>query len=234
MTPPDCSAAVADPSQLWPPNHHFIDVSVTGVTDPDGDAVTITITGITQDETVDCEDNGNPCPDASGVGTSTAHLRAARAGNGDGRVYHVAFLADDGHGGQCTGVVTVCVPHDRGPGRICVDEGALFDSTASTCGMQCNADCDVEMAAASVCTGQKLPRTVQRGVERSRVLLARAAEETDPMKANRLTALAMRSLDTAMRLANHAAKKGKLTADCAHAIGAMVGEASMELGGPTP
>jgi hypothetical protein len=29
------------------------------------------------------------------------------------------------------GSVQVCVPHDRGRGRICVDDGQLYDSTAS-------------------------------------------------------------------------------------------------------
>src|SRR5262249_29231780 len=138
---PDCSAAVADPSRLWPPNHKFVDVSIAGIVDADGDQVTITITGITQDEAIDCEDNGNPCPDASGIGSSTAHLRAARGGTGDGRVYRISFLADDGRGGQCTGVVTVCVPHDQARQSACIDEGALFDSTASTCAIQCSSAC---------------------------------------------------------------------------------------------
>jgi hypothetical protein len=196
--------------------------------------VTITITGITQDEAIASEDHGNPCADATGIGSSAAHLRATREGTGDGRVYHVAFLADDGHGGQCTGVVTVCVPHDQGRGRACVDQGALFDSTANTCAAQCGPDCDVEMAAASVCAGQKLPRAVQRGVERSRVLLARAAAQTNPTKASRLTGLAMQSLESALRLADHLAQKGKLSADCARAIGKMVSGAAAELGGQTP
>src|SRR5262249_28817727 len=40
--PPDCHAAFAVPDSAWPPNHKFIGVDVQGVTDPDGDAVTIT------------------------------------------------------------------------------------------------------------------------------------------------------------------------------------------------
>jgi len=43
-------------------------------------------------------------------------------------VYHINFTADDGHGGQCRGTVTVCVPHDQS-GRPCIDEGPLYDST---------------------------------------------------------------------------------------------------------
>ena len=194
----------------------------------------ITITGITQDEAIDCEDNGNPCPDASGVGSSTAHLRAARADTGDGRVYHVSFLADDGRGGQCTGVVTVCVPHDQARQRVCVDEGALFDSTASTCATQCDSACDVEMAAGSVCAGEKLPSSVQRAIEKSHELLVRSAKETDPAKIARLTARAMRKLDNTTRMAAHAEQKGKLSLACSRAIAAMVGEAGMQLSGQTP
>jgi hypothetical protein len=48
---------------------------------------------------------------------------------GDGRVYHVAFTATDPAGTSCQGVATVCVPHDTAAGT-CVDEGALYDSTA--------------------------------------------------------------------------------------------------------
>ena len=47
---------------------------------------------------------------------------------GNGRVYHVAFSADDGEGGQCAGEVLVCVPHDQRPGHACIDEGPLHDS----------------------------------------------------------------------------------------------------------
>ena len=72
------------------------------------------------------------CPDAEGVGTDVAIVRAERSGSkkvpGDGRVYHVSFTADDGQGGECSGTVTVCVPHDQRPGHVCVDQGPLFDS----------------------------------------------------------------------------------------------------------
>ena len=122
--PPDCRAAVADPAELWPPNHRFVGVSVVGVTDPDGEPVTITIAGVTQDEPP-----GTTCPDGTGVGTTSASLRAERLGSGDGRVYQVSFTADDGRGGRCSGTVTVCVPHDQRAGHICGDQGPLFDSS---------------------------------------------------------------------------------------------------------
>ena len=130
---PVCQATPST-ALLWPPNHQLEAISVNGVTDPDGDAVLLTITSIRQDEPTNTDGDGNHMPDAMGVGTSMAMIRAERAGTpkvpGDGRVYHIAFRASDGKGGECTGVVKVGVPHDQGPRRFPVDGGPLYDSTA--------------------------------------------------------------------------------------------------------
>ena len=131
--PPDCSVASASPDRLWPPRHQYAKVAVAGVTDPDGDPVTITITRIAQDEPLDSYGDGHTCPDGDGVGTDMALVRAERArsrrNSKDGRVYHISFTADDGRGGTCTGTVNVCVPPNRHPGATCVDQGPLVDST---------------------------------------------------------------------------------------------------------
>ena len=133
---PDCGNAAPSLATLWPPNHKFVPVTITGVTDPDGDPITITIDSIRQDEPVNAKGQGagNTSPDGMGVGTETASVRAERSGTkkvpGDGRVYHITFTADDGDGGTCTETVTVCVPHDQRPGHVCVDGGPLFDSTS--------------------------------------------------------------------------------------------------------
>ena len=127
--PPDCSGAFASDGDLWPPNHSFHNITIEGVTDPDGDTVSITITAIFQDESVNGQGDGNTCPDGTGVGTSTASVRAERSGLGDGRVYHISFVAEDGNGGECEGTVTVCVPHSQQGGGVCVDQGPLHDST---------------------------------------------------------------------------------------------------------
>lgn len=108
---PVCSGASASPAVIWPPNGKMVPISTRGVTDPDGDPVTIKIIGITQDE---------PGAAFSGIGSSVARVKAERAGKGDGRVYHILFEASDPSGASCTGEVTVCVPHDRGKGG-CVD-----------------------------------------------------------------------------------------------------------------
>jgi hypothetical protein len=112
--PPDCSGVAADPSVLSPPNHKFARVTLRGATDPDGDPVTLTINGVTQDEPVNGADDGNTSPDAgrSSVGDQVS-LRAERSGKGNGRVYQVAFTASDGRGGTCEDTANVAVPLDR-------------------------------------------------------------------------------------------------------------------------
>lgn len=124
--PPDCSVATASPAVIWPANGRMVPVSVNGVTDPDGDPVTLTVIRITQDEPLSSKG-----PDASGLGTTRPAVRATRQGGGDGRVYHLTFTATDPQGASCTGTVTICVLHDQRPGAACGDGGALFGSTGS-------------------------------------------------------------------------------------------------------
>jgi hypothetical protein len=128
--PPDCTEASPSVDTLWPPNHSFVAVDVLGVIDPDGDEVAITIDSIFQDEPVDGQGDGSFTPDGQGVGTATAEVRAERAGPGNGRVYHIGFTADDGHGGTCSGEVLVGVPKNQGKKGAPVDDGPLYDSTA--------------------------------------------------------------------------------------------------------
>lgn len=124
---PDCSEATPNTDSLFPPNHKMNDITISGVTDPDGDTVTLTIDGITQDEPTNGTGDGETSPDGDGVGTDTAQIRAERSGTGDGRVYEISFTADDGNGGMCTGSVSVGVPHDKK--STAVDSGQNFDST---------------------------------------------------------------------------------------------------------
>ena len=129
--PPDASQAVPSIAMIWPPNHKMVGVEVLGVTDPDGDPVTITIDAIWQDEPVDTFGDGSHVPDGFGIGTSIAWVRAERAAakkvGGNGRVYHIRFTADDGLGMSDSGEVLVGVPLSIKSAVI--DDGALFDST---------------------------------------------------------------------------------------------------------
>jgi hypothetical protein len=127
--PPNCSTVRPIPSTLFPANHGLSSVGLAGATDPDGDRVTTTITGVSQDEPLDGDGDGDTSPDALPAATpDSVQLRAERSGGGDGRVYRIGFLVDDGRDGTCTGVVVVGVPHDRGPKGVAVDSGAEVDS----------------------------------------------------------------------------------------------------------
>ncbi|MEX2285102.1 MAG: hypothetical protein WEE89_21630 [Gemmatimonadota bacterium] len=125
--PPVCAQAAPSVFELPPPAGRFIPVDVLGVTDPNGDPITIAITSIMQDEPTNASGDGNTEPDGTGIGATTAQVRAERAGTGDGRVYHIGFTAADGRGGACTGTVRVAVRHDLA--HAAVDGGPLYDST---------------------------------------------------------------------------------------------------------
>jgi hypothetical protein len=155
--PPDCSGATSTPSLMWSPNHDLVPISIAGVTDPDGDPVTITVTGVTQDEPLVGHDDdlvslagilqGNTCPDAVIDPQGGLRLRAERVGQGNGRVYVVSFTASDGRGGSSTCKVQVCVPHDADH-LVCVDDRQDFSSLGP-----CPEGGDVDQANAATAIG---------------------------------------------------------------------------------
>lgn len=126
---PDCSGAAASAGVIWPPNHTMVSETIVGVTDPFGQPLLIVVTGILQDESVAAIGSGNTSPDGTGIGTSTAQIRAERAGPGTGRIYFISFSATNPQGAQCTGTISVFVPHDQGQGFTPIDTGDRFDST---------------------------------------------------------------------------------------------------------
>ncbi|MGR9071792.1 MAG: DUF7933 domain-containing protein [Gammaproteobacteria bacterium] len=141
--PPDCGGAEPSISELWPPNHQFVEVALLGVTDPDGDELSVRVARICQDELADAgTGDGNHAPDGMGVGNETAEVRAERQSGKirmedgskvktNGRVYHIFFDVEDGRGGSCEAEVTVGVPRSmkRNNPAPAVDDGALYDST---------------------------------------------------------------------------------------------------------
>jgi hypothetical protein len=124
---PDCANATASPNLLWPPNHEFVSIQISGIVNPTPGAVTIAVTSIFQDEPVQSSGSGSTSPDATGVGTGSPSVRAERDGGNDGRVYHIAFTAT-GASGSCTGSVTVGVLKSTGINGGPVDQGALYNS----------------------------------------------------------------------------------------------------------
>lgn len=123
--PPLASAARPSQALLWPPNHGLVAISILGVTDPNNNA-TITITGVWQDEATSGLGDGDTPVDAIVNPDGTVLIRAERAGNGNGRVYHIHFTAADLEGSS-SGVVKVSVPHNKK--SVAVDGGPLHVST---------------------------------------------------------------------------------------------------------
>jgi hypothetical protein len=124
--PPNIDHALPSVSTLWPPNHSMVQVSILGVIDAEHND-TNQITSVTQDEPTNGQGDGDTAVDAVINNDGTVLLRAERAGNGNGRVYHVHFTASDFEG-SVSGVVDVSVPVNK-KGNAAIDDGELYDST---------------------------------------------------------------------------------------------------------
>jgi len=121
---------------LWPPNGSFQRVTIAGVTDPEGDPVTLAVTGVTQDEPLIFAQNR--CPDAQRDADGTVSVRAERntGASANGRIYRVAFTATDSHGGSCEGRVQVCVPPTLNGAECVEDKGIVVDSFGPCAGAE--------------------------------------------------------------------------------------------------
>jgi cysteine-rich repeat protein len=210
--PPDCSGAEPSVDELWPPNHKLTPVGITGVTDPDGDPIIVTVTAIAQDEPLDATGDGATCPDGLGVGLDTTILRSERSGHGDGRAYHVAFQAVDRCNAACSGEVIVCVRHDRSPKKSCGDGGPLYDSTAGappcegdSCGPE---DCVPDPEDVDSCDSETMPASVTTRLTRASSILA------DGKKAGK----AVKQLKKAAKRVAKAGRRGDLSAPCSAAM----------------
>ncbi|MDQ1317395.1 MAG: hypothetical protein QG588_1047 [Candidatus Poribacteria bacterium] len=118
-TPPMMLLNDPSPSVLWPPNHKFVDVTITGEVfdfcDPElyiGVSVAV----------IDAEGrSGGPDYnlleariDASGNIYILVSLRAERSGTNSGRTYEVTVTVTDDSGNSTSKAVQVIVPHDQG------------------------------------------------------------------------------------------------------------------------
>ncbi len=129
--PPICDAAYARPRWLWLPTKRFVNINIRGISDPDGESISIVIDSIFQDEPVFGRGSGRTSPDGKGVGTDRVKVRAERNWWGNGRYYHINFTATDQSGDSCSGTVKVGVPKFFGKNWPPVDDGPLYDSTVS-------------------------------------------------------------------------------------------------------
>ena len=136
-----CSNAKAVPRTLWPANHKFTPIDIRGMNTIDGSDPVVTIQCVYQDEPLNGVGDGNTDIDAKLSSSGRLKLRKERAsrrrGNGNGRVYHVDFKAQDIAAGEsCQGSVAVEVPH-RWWGKA-KDDGRLYVSLDN--GFNCGGD----------------------------------------------------------------------------------------------
>jgi hypothetical protein len=109
----------ASPTQLWPPNHKMVPVSLTATaTDNCGEALSQQpkIVSVTSNEDDNGQGDDNTTGDWEITGELTLNLRAERSGKGSGRIYTITIEAIDAAGNVGTGTVLVKVPHDQGKG----------------------------------------------------------------------------------------------------------------------
>lgn len=115
-TPPTLVLS-ASPSQLWPPNHKMIPVTITAtVADNCGGMLSQEpkIVKVESNEPENGNGDGNTSPDWEITGDLTLSLRSERAGPGSGRIYTITIEAIDDAGNIGTSTALVKVPHDMG------------------------------------------------------------------------------------------------------------------------
>lgn len=132
---PDVRNATATLSRIYNTDREMEPVGITGITDPEGDPVQVTITKVTQDEPVNGLYDEDKGPDATGIGGQVVLLRGERYTGtpeepGNGRVYTVHFKATDCWGASASSKVKVTVPPGILPTDVAVDDGQKYDSIA--------------------------------------------------------------------------------------------------------
>ncbi len=132
---PSCAEAFPSQSTLWPANHKYKNIDILGITDADGDDITLAVQCIRQDEPLNGQGDGNTDQDGEGIGSSSALVRAERKGNGNGRVYHITYSATDPLGARCLGAVQVAVP--KAKKKTAIDDGPSYDSSPNN-GVDCS------------------------------------------------------------------------------------------------
>jgi hypothetical protein len=106
-------------SLLWPPNHQLVNVGLQVDVQPPDASLQVQVYA---------NDNANTS-DAADIGPGTLELRAARQGNGSGRVYLIVATATSG-GQTAFDVCTVVVPHDHSAGSIAKVQGEAANAEA--------------------------------------------------------------------------------------------------------
>jgi hypothetical protein len=122
-TTPPTLAALADPPNLWPPNHEMVPVHVglqaADLCDPAPVVALLSVDASEPDDAAGFDDGGT-VGDIDGLDPGTPdvdlRLRAERDGRGSGRIYRIHYRVSDGAGNSAPAFAIVTVPHDLGDG----------------------------------------------------------------------------------------------------------------------
>jgi hypothetical protein len=113
-TPPTIVSITASPSNLWPPNHQMINVTVTVIaTDLVDPAPMSHIVSVSSNQPLNGTGDGDTSPDWQITGPLTLQLRSERAGSAV-RIYTITIAATDASGNTSQGTVNVTVGDGRG------------------------------------------------------------------------------------------------------------------------
>jgi hypothetical protein len=114
--PPEISVHLS-PEEIWPPNHHWVDIVATVIV-TDCSPVSVYLVSVESSEPVNDVGDGNTEPDITGAHIGTEdyefRVRAERSGTGMGRTYTVVYRAVDESGNEATATAYITVPHDQG------------------------------------------------------------------------------------------------------------------------
>ncbi|MCH7781322.1 MAG: hypothetical protein IH848_10780, partial [Acidobacteria bacterium] len=119
VTPPTISVSVS-PEELWPPNHHMVDIEATVSASDSCTATSVVLESISSSEPDNApgDGDGDTVDDIQEADLGSADfqfkLRAERAGSGLGRAYTVTYVVTDAGGNVASGSAFVTVAHDQG------------------------------------------------------------------------------------------------------------------------
>jgi hypothetical protein len=122
-TVPPLLTITGSPTQLWPPNHRLVPITVSlQATDLCTPTPSVRLISSTSNEFDDApgDGDGNTTGDISGADLGTpdteVSLRAERASAGSGRIYELKYECSDAAGNLSAGSVLVQVPHNTAQG----------------------------------------------------------------------------------------------------------------------
>jgi hypothetical protein len=107
--------AAARPSSLWPPNHKFVPVTVTGHVSDSSGRIPRVVSYQVNDSYGEVQPSGSARVSANGNYSFVVSLQASRLGQDkNGRQYAIVVWATDHAGNTGWATTLVIVPHDQG------------------------------------------------------------------------------------------------------------------------